>query len=56
MAEQFDVKPVEEANYYTPPPEYREKDRVKDPERTDWEFLADLGAFRDRIAREHKEG
>jgi len=32
MAEQFDVKLVEEAKYYTPRPEYREKARVRDYE------------------------
>jgi hypothetical protein len=30
MAEQFDVKLVEEARYSTPPPEYREKAWVGD--------------------------
>ncbi len=30
MAEQFDVKLVEEAKYYSPRPEYREKARAGD--------------------------
>lgn len=30
MAEQFDVKLVEEAKYYTPRPEYREKAWIRD--------------------------
>jgi hypothetical protein len=32
MAERFDVKLVEEAKHYTPPPEYREKAWVRDPD------------------------
>jgi len=32
MAEQFDVKLVEEAKYYTPRPEYRERACVRDDE------------------------
>jgi hypothetical protein len=32
MAEQFDVRLVEEAKYCTPPPGYREKARIRDYE------------------------
>jgi hypothetical protein len=45
MAEQFDVKLVEEAKYSMPPPEYREKARVKDYDEEYREFLKDPEAF-----------
>ena len=45
MAEQFDVKLVEEAKYYTPRPEYREKAWVRDYEKEYGDFLKDPVAF-----------
>jgi hypothetical protein len=46
MAEQFDVKLVEEAKYYTPRPEYREKARVRDYDEEYGRFLKDPEVFR----------
>jgi acetyl-CoA synthetase len=52
MVETFDVKLVEEAKYYTPPPEYKEKANVRDYDREYQDFLKDPEKFWDRIARE----
>jgi len=52
MPEQFDVKLVEEARYYTPPPEYREKAWVRGYEEEYEEFLKDPEAIWGKIARE----
>jgi acetyl-CoA synthetase len=52
MAEQFDVKLVEEAKSCIPPPGYREKAHVKDYDAECSEFLKDPEAFRGKIARE----
>jgi acetyl-CoA synthetase len=52
MAEKFDVKLVEEAKYYSPPPEYKEKAYVRDYEKTYQQFLKDPEKFWDGIARE----
>jgi acetyl-CoA synthetase len=45
MAEQFDVKLVEEAKYYTPRSEYREKAWVRDYEEEYGRFLKDPVPF-----------
>ncbi|MDD1655334.1 MAG: acetyl-coenzyme A synthetase, partial [Methanomicrobiales archaeon] len=52
MADKFDVKLVEEAKYYSPPPEYKEKAFVRDYEKTYQQFLKDPEKFWDGIARE----
>jgi len=52
MAEQFDVKLVEEAKYYTPRPEYSEKAWVRDYEKESGIFIRDPEVFRGRIAKE----
>lgn len=52
MAEQFDMKLVEEAKYYTPRPEYREKAWVRDYDAEYQEFLKDPEAFWGKVAKE----
>jgi acetyl-CoA synthetase len=52
MAEQFDVKLVEEAKYYTPRPEYREKAWVRDYEEEYGRFMKDPEAFWAKVAKE----
>jgi acetyl-CoA synthetase len=52
MAEQFDVKLVEEAKYYTPRPEYRERAWVRDYDEEYRAFIKDPMAF---LAEDAKE-
>jgi hypothetical protein len=52
MAEQFDVKLVEEAKYSMPRPEYREKARVRNHDEAYRRFLKDPGAFRAEAVKE----
>ncbi|MDI6720723.1 MAG: acetyl-coenzyme A synthetase N-terminal domain-containing protein, partial [Methanomicrobiales archaeon] len=52
MANNFDVRLVEETRYYSPDPQYRKAAWVQDYEETYRGFLEDPDAFWDRAARE----
>ncbi len=50
MAEDFDVKLVEDTRYYTPDPEYRKNAWMKDYQKTYQEFLSDPEGFWGKVA------
>lgn len=52
MAEQFDVKLVEEMKYYTPNPEYKRNSWLGDYQKMYDEFLADPDAFWSNMAQQ----
>ena len=52
MAEDFDVRLVEDVKSYTPDPQYRKKAWMGDYQKAYNEFLADPDAFWDRMAKE----
>ncbi|MEN6610144.1 MAG: acetyl-coenzyme A synthetase N-terminal domain-containing protein, partial [Methanoregulaceae archaeon] len=50
MAEDFDVRLVANARYYTPDPEYRKNAWLKDYGKTYRDFLADPEGFWEKVA------
>jgi len=52
MAENFDVKLVEEMKYYTPGPEYKRNSWIGDYQKVYDEFLADPDAFWSKMAQQ----